>query len=147
MAHLTRFRPFGPFPTLHRDLDRFFGDFFPALDESGETSSSVWAPRMDVSETEAVFRVELDLPGVNKDEVVVNYQDGQLTISGERRSEEKDEKENFVRLERNYGSFFRSLALPQNVQEDQIAATFKEGVLSIVIPKAEEKRTKRIKVD
>ncbi len=144
MNKLAPYRPFLPLPTWQRGLDRFFADFFPEFEK--EFEAGVWTPTMDVTETDKAFVVKMDLPGVNKEDVKVSFQDGQLTVSGERKTEAKEEQQNFVRMERSYGSFFRAFTLPNTVKEDKIEAAFDQGVLTITIPKAEVKKPKQIKI-
>lgn len=106
----------------------------------------MWTPRMDLSETDDAFLIKVDLPGLKKDEITVNVEDHRLMVRGERKEERKEEKENFLRMERSSGSFFRSVTLPPAVKEDAIQAEFKDGVLTITIPKTEESTSRRIQV-
>ena len=88
----------------------------------------------------------MDMPGMDKNDIKINIQDERVSITGERKSEEKEEKKDFIRQERYYGSFFRSFKLPAKVKEDEIKASFKDGVLKLIIPKAEVVKPKTIKV-
>jgi HSP20 family protein len=147
MTSLIRFSPTSDMRRLQREIDSLFEDFFPTrrVQENGG-ESAVWAPRVDLSETEDNYYIHVDLPGMGKDDLEINYQDGTLSISGERHAEETEENRKFVRVERSYGRFYRAFTLPQAVQDDQIDATFENGVLNITVPKAEEVKPRRIDI-
>ncbi|MEZ4415634.1 MAG: Hsp20/alpha crystallin family protein [Gemmatimonadota bacterium] len=136
MVSLTRWSDVPTRTLFRRELGRLFDDLLPELEVT--ENDGVWAPRMDLSETDKAYEIHLDLPGVSKDQIKVDFQDGCLSISGERKHEEKKEGKDFRRMERSFGSFYRSLTLPTAVLEDKIKATFKDGVLTIGVPKAPE---------
>lgn len=148
MSTLTRYRPVWPQHSLRRDLDRFFGDLFPTFGEEDreEAFSAVWAPQMDLSETDKAYLVKMDLPGIDKDQVTVNVQGSQLTVRGERKEEKQEEQENYLRMERSYGSFYRSIPLPKSAAVDEVKAEFKNGVLRVSIPKAAESRPHKVTI-
>ena len=148
MSTLTRYRPFPPMQSLRREVDRLFGEFLPGFGDegNGEALSAVWAPRMDLSETDGEFVVKMDLPGIEKDQVTVNVEDSTLTVNGERKEETKEEKENYLRMERSYGSFYRSIPLPKTAKVDEVKAVFKNGVLTVHIPKAEESKPRQVEI-
>lgn len=125
---------------LTRDMDRIFGDFGqrPYAIEREDTG---WMPEMEVFERSGHLLIRTDLPGLKKDDIKVNVQDNVLTIEGERKIEEDVKKDGFHRTERIYGTFFRSLALPEGIKTDRIEATFKDGVLELVLPVEETKKT------
>lgn len=133
---------------LQREIDRVFGQFFPSRDRDDESSSqqAVWAPRTDLMETEDEYRIHLDVPGMSKEDLNINYQDNQLTVSGERQSDRTDEGEEYVRVERSFGHFYRSFTLPQTVNADDIHATYDNGVLTISVPKTEEVKPRQIEI-
>lgn len=106
----------------------------------GRTPGDAWAPAVDISETSKEYTVKAELPGVKKDDVKVNVENGVLTLSGERKSEHDEKDERFHRIERSYGAYSRSFSLPEDVAEDKIAAECKDGVLFIHLPKAEVKK-------
>ncbi|WP_158278649.1 Hsp20/alpha crystallin family protein [Rhodohalobacter mucosus] len=139
----------GSIDLLRREMDQFFDDLVPFswTREKGGRALSAWSPNADMTEDEKEYMIRMDIPGMKKDDINVNFQDGRITISGERKEEEKEEKKDFVRQERYYGSFYRSFTLPENVKEDEIEARFKNGVLELVIPKAEVVKPKSIKVN
>ena len=105
-----------------------------------------WCPRVDVSETDQYFQISAEVPGVNKEDVKINVEDGVLTIHGERKVEKEESNLKMHRTERFYGSFSRSFSLPANVDENKIEASFKDGLLNLQIPKTEEAKPKAIEV-
>ncbi len=144
-------REFSLFPTdvlgMQRDINRMFDNFFRggAADEPAGLAST-WLPAVDVVEQDDQYLVKVELPGVSKDEVRVAMEDNVLTIRGEKRQEKETKKSSFHRVERSYGSFQRSFALPGTVKSDRIEASFKDGVLVVSLPKADEVKAKQIEV-
>lgn len=134
---------------LRREMDHFFDDFVPMRwsHENGGKNLGTWTPSADITEDEKEYMIRLDIPGMEKNDIKVNFQDGRLTVTGERKSEEKEEKKDYVRQERYFGSFYRSFTLPEKIKEDAIEATFKNGVLKLVVPKGEIKKAKPIKIN
>lgn len=128
---------------MNRVMDRFFS---PELFEGSDFSTSRWLPNMDVQEDKDRFTISMELPGLSKDDVSLTVREGMLTIEGERKQEDEKEGVNYHRVERRYGKFLRSFQLPVRVQEDKIEAVFKDGVLTVQIPKAEEVKPKQIAV-
>ena len=149
MSSLIRFTPRHDVRRMQREFDRLFESFFPTRPEHDDEAraSAVWSPRTDLSETEDAYLINLDLPGLNKDEVEISVHDGTLSISGERRQEETEEGRKYVRVERSYGRFYRSFTLPQTIDTESIEATFADGVLNIRVPKAEELKPRRISIN
>ena len=145
MANLIRFSPSTEFRRLQREIDRIFDGYWPTR-ENGDTEAAVWSPRIDLSETEDAYVVRVDVPGVSKDDLEINFHDGTLSVSGNRKSFEKEEQENYLRVERAFGHFYRSFALPASVISDNISANYEDGVLTVRVPKAEESRPRRIQV-
>ncbi len=105
-----------------------------------------FGPVADISESDQEYRVEVELPGLKKDDLNVTVDSGRLHITGERRQEDKDEGKNYVRTERSYGSFSRTMQLPATVNEDEAEAEYKDGVLTVTLPKTPEARGKKIDV-
>ena len=105
-----------------------------------------WAPRVDIAETDKAFVIKAEVPEVKKDDVKVTVDNGVLTVAGERKQEKEEKGKKFHRIERCYGSFTRSFALPDNVDEGSIKATFKDGMLSLEIPKTAEVKPKTVEV-
>ncbi len=106
----------------------------------------MWTPAVDIYETDAAVVVKAELPGVQKEQVGVDVKDGVLTLRGERKYEKEVKEENFHRIERSYGTFQRSFSLPATVDQEQISATMKEGVLEVSLPKREASKPKQISV-
>ena len=133
---------------LQREIDRVFGRFFPSREDSEESGSrqAVWAPRTDLVETEDTFRLHLDVPGMSKEDLNINYKDNQLTVSGERTSDRTGEDEEYVRVERSFGQFYRAFTLPSTVDAENIAASYDNGVLTITVPKTEAVKPRQIEI-
>lgn len=128
---------------MNRMVDRFFS---PDLFEESDFAAASWMPSMDVRENKDNFTVSLELPGLKKEDVKLTFREGTLTIEGERKQEEETGDVNIHRVERRYGKFLRSFQLPTQVQEGKIDAVFKDGILTIKVPKAEEVKPKEIEV-
>ena len=141
---LTRYRRGNEFDVLRREMSRLFDDLTPAPRENQE--SSVWAPRADLSETDDAFLIALDLPGIRRDDLEITMDDGALKVSGERAMQHQDEAGQYHRIERAYGRFFRSFTFGPNADADNIEAHFDDGVLTIRVGKAEERKPRRIEV-
>jgi len=135
---------FGELTRMQEEMNRFFDDFFG--EQRRGLAEGAWLPAVDVSETESELVVRAELPGMSHEDIEINVQDNILTLKGEKKQEKKEEKENFHRLERSYGSFSRSFSLPAGVKPDDIKATFKDGVLQVTMPKAEEAKAKKIAI-
>lgn len=137
------------FPTLfeNRGLDDFFEGFFrPVRYEEGEKGDLV--PRMDIRETDEAFIIKAEMPGIKKDDIEINIHDGLLTISGEseEKSEEKEEGK-IVRQERRYGKYVRSMTVGNNIDQENINASYNDGVLELTLPKLAAVEPKKIKVN
>lgn len=142
MTRMTRYNPFGD---LRRMEARFFEPFFRFPFVNEEMQSSAWNPPVDVHEENEKIVVKVEAPGVDEKDLHVTFEDGLLTISGERTFERKDDR-NYHRIERAYGSFTRSFTLPRSVDSTRIAASYRNGVLEIEIPKREDSRPRRIDI-
>jgi HSP20 family protein len=121
-----------------------FNRLFNSLWES--PAAQRWAPAMDLVETEDHYLLKADLPGMTQDNVAIEFNDGALTISGERQADYERAEKGFFRLERSFGKFSRSLTLPDGIDPDRIDATFRDGVLEVTIPKPEQRKPRRIAV-
>jgi HSP20 family protein len=126
---------------------REFDDFFTnvAAVPSEHMARSEWLPPVDISETETEYRIDVEIPAVARDDVTVSVKDGVLTVTGERKVE-KDTDGKRHRVERQYGRFSRSFRLPENVDEDHISATSKDGVLYLAVAKKEKEKPRTIEV-
>src|ERR1051325_7826965 len=142
---LTRyFTPFNDFRTLQsRFFEPFFGRFNFLEDE---LPSGTWAPAVDVAEEVDKILVKVEVPGMDEKDLKVNFEDGTLTVTGERQFERKDDR-NYHRIERTYGTFTRTFSLPRTVDANAIAANYRDGILEIEIPKLEEAKPKQIQIN
>ena len=136
MALLMRPQPFS------REVDRLFDAFFGAEGEQARR----WVPPVDLVEAEDHFVLKADLPGLSEGDVSVEVQDGALTISGERAAEHESHERGWYRIERSFGSFNRSLTLPEGVDPEGISAKFDRGVLEVHIPKPEQRKPRRVEI-
>ncbi len=136
----TRQRMMSTFP----EWDHLMNGFFSNRLENTELTD--WTPAIDIDENNDAFVVIADLPGLTKKDISINIKENMLTISGERKIEKKDENKNYCRSERRYGSFKRSFQLTDQVIADKISASFKSGVLTVTVPKAEEVKPKEIEI-
>jgi len=130
---------------LQREMNRMFDGFFRGTQDE-DSAYSLWTPVVDIAEHDDDYIVKVELPGVNKDEVKITLESNILTIRGEKKQEKETKKENLHRVERSYGSFQRSFTLPTTVKSDKIDASYKDGILTIALPKAEEAKPKQIEV-
>ena len=142
---LIKWRPFRELNLMRREIDRLMDRFFDFDKELFDTE--LWAPEIDISETEDEYVVKADIPGINEKDLSVTLSGGNLTIKGERKEEKEEKKKHFHRIERRYGSFQRTIALPGEVDENKITAEYKDGVLEIHLPKTEKSKPKEIKVE
>ncbi len=146
---LTRYEPWTALKEMRDEMNRLFGDRWPAEYNGGDNSSvvtSTWAPAVDIKEEEKQFVIHADIPGVDPKNIEVTMDNGVLTIRGERKEEHKEEGKTFHRVERVYGTFYRRFSLPDTANAEGISAKGDNGVLEIVIPKQEKAQPKRIEV-
>jgi len=136
-----------PFRDLLKVNDEIGSWFEGALEKRGrERKSAVWAPDIDIKETEKEIIIKADLPGMKEEDVDVSIDENQLVIKGERKAEKEEKEKDYVRVERNYGSFYRSFNIGVPVNSDEVKASYKNGVLEINIPKAETRKPKKIEI-
>jgi HSP20 family protein len=143
-ATLTQFQPFRGVSTLQEQINRLFNESFDRSSEEGNLTT--WAPAVDILETEQNLVVKADLPDIKPEELDIRVENNILTIRGERKFEKKVNENNYLRVERSYGSFSRSFSLANTVNTEAIQADYKNGVLTLSIPKREEAKPKQIKV-
>jgi len=145
MSFITRYsNPLNDFRTLQtRFFEPFFGRF-PFLDDTA--ASGTWAPPVDVAEEGDKIMVKIEVPGMEEKDLKVHFEDGLLTVSGERQFERKDDR-NYHRIERSYGSFVRTFSLPRSVDAGAIKADYRNGVLEIEIPKKDEAKPRQIEIN
>jgi HSP20 family protein len=148
MNALTRWDPFKEMEDMQSRMARLFG-LAPARVTNGNKESMTvaeWAPLVDIIEDEKEWVVKTDLPEVKKEDVKVTVENGVLTITGERKLEKEEKDTKYHRVERSYGSFFRSFTLPDAADSPKVSAEFKEGVLKVHLPKSERAKPKAIEV-
>jgi HSP20 family protein len=144
MRTIARFEPFRGVGTLQDQINRLFNESFDRSSQDG--SLTTWAPAVDIFETEHELVVKADLPDVKPEELDIRVENNILTIRGERKFEKKVTEDKYLRVERSYGSFSRSFSLANTVNTEAIKADYKDGVLTLSIPKREEAKPKQIKV-
>jgi HSP20 family protein len=137
--------PFADFERMRRDMDRLWDSFFERGLIRGEDGGE-WLPSLDVGETKNEIVVNAEMPGMDPKNIDISLSDGLLTIKGEKKQEKEEKEENYHLVERSYGSFTRSIRLPHEVQSDKINASYKNGVLKVVLPKSEEAKKKEVKI-
>ncbi|QJA05337.1 Hsp20/alpha crystallin family protein [Thermosulfurimonas marina] len=143
MAELMVWRPL---QELRREIDRLWEEFFGRTRFPERWEGLEWVPAVDVSETEEAVVVRADVPGLDPEDLEITLSGNTLVIKGEKKKEQEEKKENFYRVERVYGSFMRTVELPAEVEADKVEATYKNGVLKIVLPKKAEAKGRTIKV-
>jgi HSP20 family protein len=136
MALLMKPEPFS------QEFTRLFNTLFDA----GEAPAQRWLPAMDLVEADDHFVLKADLPGLAEEDVSIEIQDNTLTVSGERKAEHEEHERGWYRVERQFGRFSRSLSLPEGIDADAVTASFDNGVLSVSIPKPEERKPRRVQI-
>jgi len=130
--------PFSLLRQMTSELDRAFDDWpsfrWPSIGELATSESVAWSPKIDVFERDNRLVTRVDLPGMRKEDVLVEVTDGHLALSGERKRETEEKKDNLYRSEREYGSFYRAVPLPEGVRLEDVKATFSDGVLEVSVP-------------
>jgi HSP20 family protein len=142
MTTLVRWDPFREVAAMQNQLSRLLSGTF----ESAGNGSQSWVPTLDAWETEDELVYAFDLPGVSQDKISVEVEDGTLTVSAERDRSTDVSQERYHRFERRFGSFARTVGLPQGITEDAINASYKDGVLEIHVPKPEQVKPKKIQI-
>jgi len=144
---MVRWEPFRNLVTAQKDFDRLFqAAFSPQMGET-ELSTRSWAPPVDIYETEDAIVLKAELPGMEANDVEVRVEDNTLYLKGERKFEKEVKEQNYHRVERSYGTFARSFSLPNSISSDKVKAEFKDGLLTLTMPKREEAKPKTIKID
>lgn len=143
---IVRYGPVFPMAAQNQ-LERFLRETFsPVLGEE-EASTRTWAPPVDIYENGESLVLKAELPGVNPDDVEIRVEDNTLYLKGERKFEKDVQEQNYHRVERSYGTFTRTFSLPNSIDADKVAANYKDGVLTLTMPKKEEAKPKTIKIN
>jgi HSP20 family protein len=146
MSTLIRWDPFRNVNTLQEQFNRLFESNFSNRG-SENTAITTWAPAVDIYETENELVVKADLPDIDEKDLDVRVENNMLTIRGERKFEQSVKEDNYLRVERSYGSFSRSFSLPNTVNTEAVKAEYKNGVLTVGLPKRAEAKPKQVKVN
>lgn len=142
MTTLVRWDPLREAAAMHTELSRLMNGLY----EGAGRQVQAWVPTLDVWETDDAVHYAFDLPGLTQDAIQIEAEDGSLTVSATRERQQKPEGDKFFRFERRYGTFSRTIGLPQGVSEDEIKASYVNGVLEITVPKPEQPKPKRIEI-
>jgi HSP20 family protein len=145
---LIRWDPFREMSALQERMNRLMSDYrtrAPWAEE--EMAQGNWVPPVDIYETKESLILNVELPGVTKENLALEVKDNTLTLKGEKKLEKDIKEESYHRMERTYGSFMRAFTLPSTVQQEKVKARFKDGVLEVTIPKAEEAKPKQVRVE
>jgi len=142
----VRWEPLREFATLQNEMNRLFGSVFDTPPQGNGGTLRRWMPAMDLVETEDHFVLRADLPGLSEEDVNIEVEERVLTISGERKAEHTENKDGYHRVERAFGSFSRSLTLPEGVNAEAVSASFDRGVLEVRIPKPEQRKPRKISI-
>jgi len=145
LNRFDRFDPFDEITTLRNRMDHMLRKF--DLQTETELLTTEWTPPADVVETKDAIFIKAELPGLTEKDIHVEFENGLLTVKGERKLEKETTEKNYRRVERSYGKFIRAFTLPPNVDDKKIAANFVNGLLEIEIPKKEEAKPKAINVE
>ena len=146
---ITRWKPMnaelqsclaGNWYPISRMMEEFLGN-------RGTGDMITWGPNVDIVENSEAFEIHAELPGTKQEDVKITLDNNVLTLSGEKKQEVKEDRDNLLRVERSYGRFERSFSLPTTVQVDRVRADFTDGVLKIVLPKAEQAKSRQIQID
>jgi len=141
---IVRWDPFREMVQMNDEIGRWFGDVGGR--EKEERRLAVWSPEVDIKETEKDVVVKADLPGIKMEDIDVSVDENQLVIKGERKFEKEEKDKDYVRVERSYGSFYRSFDVGVPIKTDEVKARYADGVLEITIPKAEVKQPKKVEI-
>jgi HSP20 family protein len=146
LTHWRTFKPFEDLLSLHNRIDRFFREDPRGSEQSNAATTGTWSPAADIFETTDEYVFKLDVPGLSKEDVKVEIENGVLTISGTRKEDKEAKKEDYLRIESYEGAFSRSFTLPKNVDAEKVVANIKNGVLELRVGKAEEMKPKTIPI-
>jgi len=143
---LVKWEPFRELMAMQDRMSRLFDDTLSRV-WKGEGAQGIWSPSVDVVETGTEIILKADLPEMSQDEIGIKVEDGTLTIEGERKFLKETPEENYIQIERSYGTFRRTFAIPRMIDQEKIKASYKDGVLRIVFPKKEHIYPKQISVE
>ncbi len=143
---IIKYDPFRELRSLQDEMNRLFMTNLPRSIVQEDLATGGWSPSVDIYEGENEIVLEAELPGMNRDDFEVSIENNVITLKGKREFQKKEEGDNYHRVERSYGSFTRSFSLPRSVSAENTTADFKNGVLTVSLPKREEAKSRRIEV-
>ncbi len=143
---IIRWDPFRDLITIREKMNHLFEEAVTSRGEEKDLVSSSWTPTVDIFETEDELVLSAEVPGINEKDIEIKIEDNTLTFRGERKFEKESKEENYHRIERAYGSFFRSFSLPLYINQDTIKAEHLNGVLKIIMPKKPELKPRQVKI-
>jgi len=141
---MSRWEPFRELVSLRDDMDRLFSTFFGGFPEEVE---GFWSPVIDIEEDDDNYFVKAEIPGMKKEDVKISVRGNALSVSGERKQESETKNKTFHRIEQSYGKFMRTITLPSEIDTERVKATYKDGILTVTLPKPEATRPKEIEVE
>jgi HSP20 family protein len=144
---VVKWDPFRDLISIQDRMNRLFEQTLSRSRGEEGVSATTWTPAVDIYETTDTIVMKAELPGVAREDIQIQINENTLTLKGERRFAKDVQEESYLRIERAYGAFHRSFTLPATVQQEKIRALFKDGVLELTLPKAEESKPKRISID
>ena len=147
MRNLSKYEPISVLNDINQLIEKAFYPQYERDNDNSSLETSQWIPAVDIKEDKHHFKLKVDLPGVDKKDVSISMEDGMLSIQGERAEEKKDESDNYYRVERVSGKFYRRFALPETADPEKIQANITKGVLEITIAKKEVSKPKFIKIN
>jgi len=143
---IIRWDPFRDLVTIREKMNRLFEDAVSGRSEDRDLMSGTWSPSVDIYETENEIVLSAEVPGIEDKDIEIKLEDNTLTLRGERKFNKETKEENFHRIERSYGSFYRSFSLPNYVDQENIRAEHEHGVLRVFLPKRQETKPKTVKI-
>ncbi len=146
IMNIVKYDPFKEFRGLQEDMARIFSGVAPLRVDREEMLNGAWAPKVDIYENKDNLVLEAELPGMNRGDFELSFENNMLTLSGERKFEKKTEGDNYHRIERSYGAFTRSFTLPQTVTAEGARAEFNNGILHVTLAKREDTKARKIEV-
>jgi len=144
---VVKWDPFRDLLSIQDRMNTLFEQTLSRTRAEEGIAASTWAPAVDIYETPDTVEMKAELPGLSRDDIEIQIRDNTLTLRGERRFAKEAQEENYLRIERAYGAFQRSFTLPATVQQEKIRAVFRDGVLELTLPKAEEAKPKKIAIE